>query len=167
MWGNPPVAMTPTTNIHVHSYIRQPNCCHDSHKGNNIEYRRLVLIWITNGLHLNLPTQWLTMKECDRKRVFVIVLFIIGHTRNRAQGTPGRMPNSGYSDQTQPTLQRKSNRDSGSSVERMADGGPEATGRSSCSQNGRPCPLDHHQEGPFDETNLDVDEIKVKGTTGL
>ena len=28
------------------------------------------------------------MKECDRKRVFVIVLFIIGHTRNRAQGTP-------------------------------------------------------------------------------
>ena len=28
------------------------------------------------------------MKECDRKWVFVIVLFIIGHTRNRAQGTP-------------------------------------------------------------------------------
>ena len=38
------------------------------------------------------------------------------------QGTPGRMPNSCYSDQTQPTLQRKSNRDSGSSVERLSFG---------------------------------------------
>ena len=28
------------------------------------------------------------MKECNRKLVFVIVLFIIGHTRNRAQSTP-------------------------------------------------------------------------------
>ena len=52
----------------------------------------------------------------------MIVLFIIWHTRNRAQGTPWRKPISGYSDQTQPILHRKSNRDSGSSVERMADG---------------------------------------------
>ena len=28
------------------------------------------------------------MKECNRKLVFVIVLFIIGHTRNQAQSTP-------------------------------------------------------------------------------
>ena len=37
------------------------------------------------------------MKECNRKLVFVIVLFIIGHTRNRAQGTPeeSRFPVSG------------------------------------------------------------------------
>ena len=28
------------------------------------------------------------MRECNRKLVFVIVFFIIGHDRNRAQGTP-------------------------------------------------------------------------------
>ena len=38
------------------------------------------------------------------------------------QGTPGRMPDSGYSDQTQLSLQRKSNRDPGSSVERLSFG---------------------------------------------
>ena len=81
-----------------------------------------IIGWSWHQTSLPSFSESIEMKECDRKRVFVIVLFIIGHTRNRAQGTPGRMPNSGYSDQTQPTLQRKSNRDSGSSVERMADG---------------------------------------------
>ena len=45
----------------------------------------------TNTRLLGVPWRgsvWPVMKECDRKRVFVIVLFIIGHTRNRAQGTP-------------------------------------------------------------------------------
>ena len=28
------------------------------------------------------------MRECNRKLVFVIVFFIIGHNRNQAQGTP-------------------------------------------------------------------------------
>ena len=66
--------------------------------------------------------------------------------------------------QTQHGLHRKSNRDQGSSVERMADGDQKhkvvhpARRMEAMS-------LDHHQEGPFDETNLDVDEIKVKGTT--
>ena len=32
-------------------------------------------------------------------------------------------------------------------------------------QNGKAMSLDHHQEGPFDETNLDDDEIEVKETT--
>ena len=40
------------------------------------------------------------MKECNRKLVFVIVLFIIGHTRNQAQSTPeeSRIPVSGTDD---------------------------------------------------------------------
>ena len=106
------------------------------------------------------------MKECYRKRVFVIVLFIIGHTRNRAQGTPGRMPNSGYSEQTQQGLHRKSNRDPGSSVERMADGDQKQQVVHPARRM-EAMSLDHHQEGPFNETNLDVNEIEVKGTTGL
>ena len=63
--------------------------------------------------------QW---KNATENKVFMIVLFIIGHTRNRAQGTPGRKPISSFPKQTQPILQQKSNRDSCSSVERMADG---------------------------------------------
>ena len=106
------------------------------------------------------------MKECYRKRVFVIVLFIIGHTRNRAQGTPGRMPDSGYSDQTQLSLQRKSNRDPGSSVERMADGDQKQQVVHPARRMEGHVPRSP-SEGPFDETNLDVDEIEVKGTTGL
>ena len=52
------------------------------------------------------------LKECDRKQVLVIVLFIIGHTRNRAQGTPRRKPISGFRADTTAILRRKSNRDS-------------------------------------------------------
>ena len=56
----------------------------------------------------------------------MIVLFIIGHTRNRAQGTPEESRISGFrADATQIFL-RKSNRESLSSVERMADGDQEA-----------------------------------------
>ena len=66
------------------------------------------------------------MKECNRKLVFVIVLFIIGHTRNRAQSTPEESGKTGFwADNSQHFLQ-KCNRESRSSVERMADGEQEA-----------------------------------------
>ena len=106
------------------------------------------------------------MKECDRKQVFVIVLFIIGHTRNRAQGTPRRKPIFRFSNQTQPILHRKSNRDSGSSVERMADGDQKQKVVHPARRMEGHVPRSP-SEGPFDETTLDVNEIKVKETTGL
>ena len=33
-------------------------------------------------------SEWPVIRECNRKLVFVIVFFIIGHDRNRAQDTP-------------------------------------------------------------------------------
>ena len=54
--------------------------------------------------------------------------------------------------------------DTGSSVERMADGDQKHKVVHSARRM-EAMSLDHHQEGPFDETNLDDDEIEVKGTT--
>ena len=33
-------------------------------------------------------SEWPVIRECNRKLVFVIVFFIIGHYRNQAQDTP-------------------------------------------------------------------------------
>ena len=42
----------------------------------------------------------LEYKNATEKEFFVIVLFIIGHTRNRAQGTPEKKAETGYFEQT-------------------------------------------------------------------
>ena len=52
----------------------------------------------------------------------------------------------------------------GSSVERMA-GGDQKHQVVHSARRMEAMSLDHHQYGPFDETNLDDDEIEVKGTT--
>ena len=54
--------------------------------------------------------------------------------------------------------------DMGSSVERMA-GGDQKHQVVHSARRMEAMSLDHHQYGPFDETNLDDDEIGVKGTT--
>ncbi len=97
----------------------------------------------------------------------MIVLFIIGSHKE---------PSTGYSRKNAefPVILNRRSKvyivnptvDTGSSVERMADGDQKQQVVHSARRM-EAMSLDHHQEGPFDETTLDVDEIEVKGTTGL
>ena len=69
------------------------------------------------------------LAECNRKLVFVIVFFIIGHNRNQAQDTLGRSGKTGFSGtDKKPHFLRKCKQGTSSSVERMADGEKEAQG---------------------------------------
>ena len=107
------------------------------------------------------------MKECDRKRVFVIVLFIIGSHKEPSTGYSMKKADTCYSEQTQPRFYIVNpNRDTCSSVERMADGDQKQKVVHPSRRMEGHVPRSP-SEGPFDETNLDVDEIEVKGTTGL
>ena len=86
--------------------------------------------------------------ECNRKLVFVIVFFIIGHDRNRAQDTLGRIRKTGFPEQTKATFSSKMQ--TGNEFICWTDGrrGKEAQGVLFCPQNGRPCPSISQSEGP-------------------
>ena len=100
-------------------------------------------------------------KNATENTVFVIVLFIIGHTRNRAQGTPEESQIYGFrADATQIFL-RKTNRESRSFVERMADGDQEAQVVHSAHRMEGHVPRSQ-SERTFDETMLDDDAIEDK-----
>ena len=110
---------------------------------------------------------WVKIEECYQKtKVFVIVLFIIGSHKEPSTGYSMKKRNFRLFAQTQHGLHSKANKDQGSSVERMAVGDQKhkvvhpARRMEAMS-------LDHHHVGPFDETNLDDDEIEVKEPLGL
>ena len=102
----------------------------------------------------------------QKTKVFVIVLFIIGSHKEPSTGYSMKKRNFRLFAQTQHGLHSKANKDQGSSVERMAVGDQKhkvvhpARRMEAMS-------LDHHHVGPFDETNLDDDEIEVKEPLGL
>ena len=90
----------------------------------------------------------------------MIVLFIIGHTRNQAQGTPEESRISGFrADATK----FSSKIQQGISFICWTDGrrGPGSPGRAFCPQNGRPCPSIPIGR-TFDETMLVDDAIEDK-----
>ena len=62
------------------------------------------------------------IREFNRKLVFVIVFFIIGHDRNRAQDTLEEYGKPVFRDRHKPHFLQKCKQGTRSSVERMADG---------------------------------------------
>ena len=128
------------------------------------KYYWFLLYQLFENLTHPSTVQW---KNATENKIFVIVLFIIGHTRNRAQGTPKKKAENRISKQTpnrfyveNPTGTK------GSSVERMAGG---ERGPRSCilPAEWRPCPLIPLQEDPSTRPCLTSMKSKTRTTTGL
>ena len=87
------------------------------------------------------------LRECNRKLVFVIVLFIIGHDRNQAQGTPEEYGKPVFRDRQNHIFFKNANR----GLVHLLNGWQTGKGsprRAFCPQNGRPCLSISQSEGP-------------------
>ena len=85
--------------------------------------------------------------ECNRKLVFVIVFFIIGHNRNRAQDTLGRIGKPVFWNRQSHIFFKNANRERVHLLNgwQTGKGSPR---RTFCPQNGRPCPSISQSDGP-------------------